>query len=150
MYADYLRDHGYSVTEVDSTDAGLSAAQAADLVITGVRVAGSFDGIELVRRLRHDERTKAKPLIVLTACGFEPDQARAFAVGCDVFLPNPCLPELLLAEAERLIDHAKSLRMRADRARTAGKETRHASKALIEQSTDVAAHARRLKKSKRR
>ena len=59
MYADYLRDHGYSVTEVDSTDAGLSAAQAADLVITGVRVGGSFDGIELVRRLRGDDRTKA-------------------------------------------------------------------------------------------
>ena len=64
-YAAYLRDHGYSVTEVDSTDAGLSAAQAADLVITGVRVAGSFDGIELVRRLRGDDRTKDKPTIVI-------------------------------------------------------------------------------------
>jgi CheY-like chemotaxis protein len=84
-YAAHLRDHGYSVTEVDSTDAGLSAAQAADLVITGVRVGGSFDGIELVRRLRGDDRTKDKPLIVLTACGFEPDQSRAFAAGCDVF-----------------------------------------------------------------
>ena len=77
MYADYLRDHGYSVTEVDSTDAGLSAAQAADLVITGVRVAGSFDGIELVPAAawrRHAPRTQ--PLIVLTACAFEPDQAQ--------------------------------------------------------------------------
>jgi DNA-binding response OmpR family regulator len=117
MYADYLRDHGYSVTEVDSTDAGLSAAQAADLVITGVRVAGSFDGIELVRRLRGDDRTKDKPLIVLTACTFEPDQARAFAAGCDVFLPKPCMPDLLLAEAQRLIEEAMRLREEATRLR---------------------------------
>src|SRR5688572_6875689 len=101
MYAEFLRANGFSVTEVDSTDAGLSAAAAADLIITGIRVPGSFDGIELVRRLRRDKRTKATPLIVLTACTFEPDQARAFDAGCDVFLPKPCLPDMLLAEARR-------------------------------------------------
>ena len=110
MYAEFLRANGFNVTEVDSTDAGLSAAAAADLVVTGVRMPGSFDGIELVRRLRGDERTKRKPLIVLTACTFEPDQSRAFAAGCDVFLPKPCLPEVLLNEARRLIDDSKRLR----------------------------------------
>ena len=137
MYADYLRNNGFSVTEVDSTDAGLSAAPAADLVITGVRVGGSFDGIELVRRLRDDDRTRGKPLIVLTACTFEPDQARAFAAGCDVFLPKPCLPELLLAEARRLIADATRLRTQALDARAAGADKRRMSKALLDRSDEL-------------
>jgi CheY-like chemotaxis protein len=150
MYAEYLRNYGFSVTEVDSTDAGLSAAQAADLIITGVRVAGSFDGIELVRRLRGDERTKSTPLIVLTACAFEPDQSRAFAAGCDVFLPKPCLPETLLAEASRLIGRAKVLGTRVDALRAKGRENRSASTALIETSTDLIRRSRGLRKDKHR
>jgi cyclic di-GMP phosphodiesterase len=157
LYAEYLRDNGFSVTEVDSTDAGLSAAQAADLVITGVRVAGSFDGIELVRRLRGDDRTKNKPLIVLTACEFEPDQSRAFAAGCDVFLPKPCLPDLLLAEARRLIEEATHLReeatrlrARATHVRERGTAGRRMSEALREKSTALAKETRRLTKATRR
>ena len=149
MYADYLRDHGYSVTEVDSTDAGLSAAQAADLVITGVRVAGSFDGIELVRRLRGDDRTKDKPLIVLTACGFEPDQSRAFAAGCDVFLPKPCLPEMLLAEARRLIEEATHLRAQSIQVRATGVEKQRMSKAILNKSTELVKRVRQRKHSLR-
>ena len=61
MYAEFLRGQGFAVTEVDSTDAGWSAAPDADLIITGIRLAGSFDGIELVRRLRrraHEAHTR--------------------------------------------------------------------------------------------
>jgi len=150
MYADYLRDHGFNVTEIDSTDAGLLAAHGADLVITGVRVAGSFDGIELVRRLRHSDLTKATPLIVLTACAFEPDQARAFAAGCDVFLPKPCLPEVLLAETWRLIDQARELKTESSRLRARGDQNRQRSKALLERSDYLVAHGSRLRKRRHR
>ena len=71
-------------------------------MITAIRMPASFDGVELVRRLREDERTKEKPVIVRTACAFDPDQSRAFSAGCDVFLPKPCLPESLVGETERL------------------------------------------------
>ena len=103
IYADSLRNSGFTVHEVESPDEGLAAAPAADLVITAIRMPGSFDGIELVRRLRDDVSTKHKPLIVLMACTLEPDQSRAFSAGCDVFLPKPCLPEMLVAQTERLI-----------------------------------------------
>jgi CheY-like chemotaxis protein len=35
-------------------------------------VAG-VDGIELMTRLRHDDRTKSTPIVVLTACAFRAD-----------------------------------------------------------------------------
>ena len=146
MYAEFLRANGFSVTEVDSTDEGLSAAHAADLIVTGVRMPGSFDGIELVRRLRDDERTKSKPLIVLTACTFEPDQSRAFAAGCDVFLAKPCLPEVLLQEARRLIDQSRRLRKRAQ---VVLERVRHA-KATIESADALMREGRRLRRRKHR
>jgi DNA-binding response OmpR family regulator len=150
MYAEFLRANGFSVTEVDSTDAGLSAATAADLVITGIRVPGSFDGVELVRRLRGDTRTKDTPLIVLTACAFEPDQARAFAVGCDVFLPKPCLPEMLLAETRRLIGEASRLRVRGNEARIRSAVAQQNSEQLIATSDHLVKHTKRLMRRKRR
>ena len=150
MYAEFLRANGFSVTEVDSTDAGLSAAEAADLIVTGVRMPGSFDGIELVRRLRDDERTKSKPLIVLTACTFEPDQSRAFAAGCDVFLPKPCLPEILLKEARRLIEESHRLRKSVEELRRHGRERVRHAKATIEHASDAIQEGRRLRRSRHR
>jgi CheY-like chemotaxis protein len=150
MYAEFLRSNGFSVTEVDSTDEGLSAAAAADLIVTGVRMPGTFDGIELVRRLRDDERTKNKPLIVLTACTFEPDQSRAFSAGCDVFLPKPCLPEILLREAKRLIQHSHRLRETVEDVREKGREHARHAKAALEKATAVIEQRQRLRRPRHR
>ena len=150
MYAEFLRANGFSVTEVDSTDEGLSAAHAADLIVTGVRMPGSFDGIELVRRLRDDERTRSKPLIVLTACTFEPDQSRAFAAGCDVFLPKPCLPEMLLQEVQRLIEQSRRLRRRVEAIQERGRERVRHAKVTLENADALVQEGQRLRRRKHR
>ena len=103
MYADYLRLQQFRAVEIDNTADALALARTVDVVVTGIRVPGPFDGVELVRRLRADAETKQKPVIVLTTCTFEPDQQRAYAAGCDVFLPKPCLPDMLLAEIRRAL-----------------------------------------------
>ena len=64
-----------------------------------IGVPGSFDGVELVRRVRQTARTKHAPIMVLlTACVFESDRQRAFAAGCDLFLPKHSPPERLVSE----------------------------------------------------
>src|SRR6266581_1334065 len=102
MYAEYLRVQGFHPVEIDDTADGLALARTADVIVTGIRVGGPFDGVELVRRLRESDGTCGKPIIVLTACAFEPDQQRALAAGCDVFLAKPCLPDRLVQESDRL------------------------------------------------
>jgi two-component system cell cycle response regulator DivK len=77
-------------------------AITADVVVTGIRVPGPFDGVELVRHLRTNATTQDRPIIVLTACAFTHDERRARAAGCDVFLRKPCYPEALLAEIQRV------------------------------------------------
>jgi CheY-like chemotaxis protein len=97
MYAECMRMWGFTVLTADTTDDGLRCASNADVIVTGIRVHGSFDGVDLVSRLRHADATKQKPVIVLSACAFEQDRQRVFAAGCDVFLPKPCLPEQLIS-----------------------------------------------------
>ena len=97
-YADYLRVYGLNPVEIGNTADALRSARNADVIVTGIHVAGSFDGVELVRRLRDSHDMHDKPIIVLTACAFESDRQRALAAGCDAFLPKPCLPDKLVRE----------------------------------------------------
>jgi two-component system, cell cycle response regulator DivK len=103
MYAVYLRLCGFTVRTADTTDDGLSRADDVDVVVTEIHVPGSWDGVELVRQLRHSAATKRTPIIVLTACAFGSAQQRAEAAGCDRFLMKPCLPERLASELRPLI-----------------------------------------------
>jgi two-component system, cell cycle response regulator DivK len=108
MYADYLTACGFSPVQVGDTREALRIAWSVDVVVTGMRVPGPFDGLDLIRHLRADHRTADKPLIVLTASAFEADQRRAYEAGCDRFLAKPCLPDLLGGEIRRLLTAPRS------------------------------------------
>lgn len=103
MYAEFLQYHGLVAMPVTDAHDALNVAPAAAVVVTGILLHDSMDGIQLIDRLRSDDRTKNTPIIVLTACAFPSDRARATAAGCDAFLPKPCLPNELLREVRRLL-----------------------------------------------
>jgi DNA-binding response OmpR family regulator len=110
MYGEFLRYHNFTVIEVSNTHDALALAPHADIIITGILLSGPFDGVELVRRLRSSTQAKHQPIIVLTACAWQNDRARAREAGCDVFLAKPCLPDELLAEVRGLLPHIDQLR----------------------------------------
>jgi DNA-binding response OmpR family regulator len=112
MYAEYLRVCGLNPVEVDNTADALTCATSAAVVVTGIRLQGPVDGVELVRRLRDDNRSRDKPIIVLTACTFKPDQQRALDAGCDVFLAKPCLPERLVHEIRAVLSRHRAPKTR--------------------------------------
>lgn len=103
MYVEYFRDAGLTSVVCESTDDALARLADADVIITGVRLPGSFDGIELIRRLRSTSATKHKPAIVVTASVVQSERERAEAAGCDAFWAKPCLPQTLVAEIHRLL-----------------------------------------------
>jgi CheY-like chemotaxis protein len=48
-----------------------------------------IDGLEVLRRLRADERTKSLPVVVLTSSNEEPDIAAAYRLGANSYIVKP-------------------------------------------------------------
>jgi two-component system cell cycle response regulator DivK len=103
MYADFLRFRGFQPIPVSTAAEALSNAPRADVIVTAILLPGQIDGVELTIQLRHDERTRHIPIIVLTACAWAAERDRAVAAGCNVFLTKPYLPEALVGEIRRVI-----------------------------------------------
>src|SRR5678816_1265490 len=103
MYAEYLRHFGLAAIAVSNVKDALTFAPEADIIVTGMILDGHMDGVEFVSRLRGDDGTMHKPIIMLTTCAWPQARERAEHAGCDVFLLKPCLPDALLSEVRRLL-----------------------------------------------
>jgi two-component system phosphate regulon response regulator PhoB len=79
-----LRHAGFQVQCADSAEAGRAVIDAAlpDLLILDWMLPAQ-SGLELARRLRADERTRALPIILLTARVHEEDKVQGLDVGAD-------------------------------------------------------------------
>jgi CheY-like chemotaxis protein len=108
MYTEFLRYHGLAVIPVSDSRDALMLAPQADIVVTGMNLDDPIDGAELVSRLRHNDHTRFTPIIVLTACVWPKERARAEGAGCDVFLPKPCPPNDLLDLVRQLLAATRS------------------------------------------
>ena len=107
MYAEFLSHKGLTPLGASTAVDALAAAPRADIIVTGILLDGEMNGIDLVTRLRADERTRQKPLIVLTAAVSRAQRERARQAGCDLFVPKPCLPEDLLRYVRLLLASSK-------------------------------------------
>lgn len=115
MYAEYLCAHGFHVHEAATTNGALALIDKCDLVITGLLVPGSIDGVELIARIRAER--SAVPIIVVTACVLRTIQNAARTAGCDELLMKPCFPEDLLESVWRLLGTPPERRQLPVRAR---------------------------------
>jgi two-component system response regulator len=48
-----------------------------------------IDGLEVLRRIRADERTKLAPVIILTSSKEDEDRARGYALGANAYVRKP-------------------------------------------------------------
>jgi CheY-like chemotaxis protein len=116
MYAEFLQHKGYTPRCVSTGTEALRVAADADIIVTGILLGSDMDGLELIQELRNDERTRTRPVIVLTACAWQSERERAERAGCDAFLPKPCAPDELVREIARVLAVTK---LRAVRRRSA-------------------------------
>jgi two-component system, cell cycle response regulator DivK len=96
LYAESLRQAGFRLILASTARDALRAAGNADAIVTGILLPGGMDGVEMLDRLKCDERTTSIPVIVLTSCCWPGERARAEGAGCALFLGKPCGPQRLL------------------------------------------------------
>jgi DNA-binding response OmpR family regulator len=102
LYAEYLDARGFSVEAFSTADGALRSAKPTDAVVTALALRGSMDGIQFIARTREREARRT-PIVVVTCRDFAAERQRAMMAGADLFLPKPCLPELLIGELRRVI-----------------------------------------------
>ncbi len=93
-----FRPAGYQVDNASNPDNAWEAIQSntPDMLVTDVR-AGGRDGLDLVRRLREDERFSDLPVILLTDKGFEVECEKICeTLGVLTVVPKPFSPRELL------------------------------------------------------
>jgi two-component system, cell cycle response regulator DivK len=107
MYCEFLAVNGFPTVAADTSDSGVHMASDADVIVTGINLRGSFDGLELLRRVRREQPDK--PVIVLTALVGEKYRREAEQAGCDTFLLKPCAPGVLVDEIRRLFEDPRTV-----------------------------------------
>lgn len=85
-----LRHSGFVVDAIARGDhaATVLLTQTYDLVILDLSLPG-MDGLEILRRIRNQERTAHLPVLILTARGAPEDRVKGLNLGADDYLPKP-------------------------------------------------------------
>ncbi len=80
----------------------LAASENPDLILMDVMMP-SMDGLEVCRRLRQSERTRAVPVILLTFKTDADSEKLGFDSGCNEYLKKPVEESLLLQALNRYL-----------------------------------------------
>jgi CheY-like chemotaxis protein len=104
IFSGMLNHAGFRVLEAADGQAALAqvAAERPELILMDLSIPG-IDGWECTRRLKADEKTRAIPIIALTAHAMRGDEERALAAGCDGYLAKPISPKKVVEEVKRYL-----------------------------------------------
>ncbi len=107
MVSDYLRAAGFEVDVAGSLAQGRErlAGGHFDALLLDLMLPDG-DGLDLCRELRSSQRTRAMPLLMLTARGEPLDRIVGLELGADDYLPKPFEPRELLARVKALLRRA--------------------------------------------
>lgn len=99
-----LAREGFAVTTAADGDAALAAAEDSppDLMVLDWMIPG-LSGIEVCRRLRRRDATRAMPIIMLTARGEETDRIEGLESGADDYMVKPFSPGELAARIRAVL-----------------------------------------------
>jgi two-component system phosphate regulon response regulator PhoB len=99
-----LEREGYTVRGVTSGEAALAAIKdhPPDLVLLDIMLPGK-DGLDICRTLKAEPKTRAIPVIMLTAKGEEADIVTGLELGADDYVTKPFSPRVLVARIRTVL-----------------------------------------------
>jgi DNA-binding response OmpR family regulator len=102
MIQTFMEARGHEVEAVSTGTKGIDAAltRTPDAILLDLHLPGTFDGLEVCRRLRAAEPTRAVPIIFISALADDGAKARALEAGATAYYTKPFSPTALLKELE--------------------------------------------------
>lgn len=99
-----LSPMGYTLQFAESGEEALKQIKAKipDLILLDVMMP-TLSGLEVLKRLRADEKTHSTLVIIVTALRAEEDRARGLEAGCDDFISKPFEKSELVARVRSLL-----------------------------------------------
>jgi two-component system cell cycle response regulator DivK len=93
-----LQDAGYTVISAVDAEGGITLArdEHPDLILMDIQLPG-MDGLAAIALLKQDEKTRAIPVIALTALAMKGDEARIREAGCEGYIAKPMRYREMLA-----------------------------------------------------
>jgi two-component system cell cycle response regulator DivK len=90
LFRDVLVAKGFRALEATTGGEAVDMAveQTPDLVLMDIQLPDA-DGVDVLRRLRTDERTAAIPVLAVTAQAMQGDRERFLAAGFDGYVSKP-------------------------------------------------------------
>ena len=106
LVRDVLSHDGYTVIEGTTAEAGIALAHEhlPHVILLDIQLPGEMDGLDAVKRLKHDERTMAIPVVAVTAFAMTNDKQRAPDAGFDGYLEKPISIDALREVVRQLAD----------------------------------------------
>lgn len=107
MLIQLILEERYQVQVYDNGPDALKGFDAAtpDLVLMDISLPG-MDGIEILKRMRANDKLKMIPVIALTAHAMHGDLEKYILYGFDNYISKPIVDESVLFNAiEKLINH---------------------------------------------
>ncbi len=98
LLLEILSKEGYQVRTASDAKLALRSVEAEPpaLILLDVKMPG-MDGLEMCRRLKEDDKTRAIPIIFISALGDETDKVKGFHVGGVDYITKPFSPDEVLA-----------------------------------------------------
>ncbi|GLK69559.1 response regulator [Hansschlegelia plantiphila] len=90
LFHDLLEAHGYATIETRNGIEALELARAhlPDLILMDIQLP-EVSGLDVTRWIKEDERTRAIPVIAVTAFAMKGDEERIRGGGCEAYLSKP-------------------------------------------------------------
>ncbi|MFC1837457.1 response regulator [Thermodesulfobacteriota bacterium] len=103
-----LKKEGYQVKGVASGEEALQEVKhkQPDLIILDLMLPG-VNGFDVCRLLKSDTKTKAVPIIILTARSEDVDIVTGLELGADDYLTKPFSPRVLIARVRAILRRPK-------------------------------------------
>jgi CheY-like chemotaxis protein len=90
LASDLLEIEGFEVRRCVDAETAVEALRQfyPDVILMDVALPG-MDGLQLTRKLKEDEKTRAIKIVALTAFAMKGDSERILKAGCDGYITKP-------------------------------------------------------------